>query len=125
LSVASNHPNNLGSTTFVTDETGATIQKTIYYPWGQSWASAGTIKRVATVNSPVIDRGLFLDNEPTVNSNCELTVATSCGRVTGSSLSRSTCVGGLNPFVPLNAPFSSRPWKGRGGGGAFYSTATC
>jgi RHS repeat-associated protein len=38
------HPNNLGSTAFVTDETGATIQKTIYYPWGQAWASAGTLK---------------------------------------------------------------------------------
>jgi RHS repeat-associated protein len=43
------HPNHLGSTTpmtfiGVTDETGATIQKTIYYPWGQAWASAGTVK---------------------------------------------------------------------------------
>ena len=38
------HPNNLGSTTFVTDETGATIQKTIHYPWGQAWATAGSLK---------------------------------------------------------------------------------
>jgi RHS repeat-associated protein len=37
------HPNNLASTTFVTDQTGATVEKTIYYPWGQLWASAGTI----------------------------------------------------------------------------------
>jgi RHS repeat-associated protein len=38
------HPNHLGSTTFVTDQTGATIQKTIYYPWGQLWANSTTIK---------------------------------------------------------------------------------
>lgn len=38
------HPNHLGSTAFVTDETGATIQKTIYYPWGQTWASSATVK---------------------------------------------------------------------------------
>jgi len=49
LGGTSMHPNNLGSTTpmtfiGVTDETGATIQKTIYYPWGQAWASAGTVK---------------------------------------------------------------------------------
>jgi hypothetical protein len=43
------HTDRLGSTTpmtfiGVTDETGATIQKTIYYPWGQTWATAGSLK---------------------------------------------------------------------------------
>jgi len=36
------HPNHLGSTTSVTNHLGATVQKTIYYPWGQAWATAGT-----------------------------------------------------------------------------------
>jgi RHS repeat-associated protein len=38
------HGNLLGSTSFVTDEAATPIQKTIYYPYGQLWASAGTTK---------------------------------------------------------------------------------
>ncbi|MBZ5545089.1 MAG: hypothetical protein LAO07_15640, partial [Acidobacteriia bacterium] len=40
------HPSGLGSTTFVTDQTqtGATIQKTLYYSWGQLWASSALVK---------------------------------------------------------------------------------
>ena len=38
------HPNHLGSTTSVTNHLGATIQKTIYYPFGQVWASTATVK---------------------------------------------------------------------------------
>ena len=58
------HPNNLGSTTFVTDETGATIQKTIYYPWGQAWATAGSLKdnRFASLDPRDAETG----NDPTL-----------------------------------------------------------
>jgi RHS repeat-associated protein len=35
------HPNHLESATFVTDQTGTPVEKTLYYPWGQTWASAG------------------------------------------------------------------------------------
>jgi RHS repeat-associated protein len=38
------HMDHLGSTTFLTDHTGATTQKTLYYPWGQLWNSGGTVK---------------------------------------------------------------------------------
>jgi RHS repeat-associated protein len=37
------HPNHLGSTAMVTNHFGDTVQKTLDYPWGQLWASAGTI----------------------------------------------------------------------------------
>jgi len=33
----------LGSATYLTNHTGAVTQKTLYYPWGQSWVSAGTV----------------------------------------------------------------------------------
>jgi RHS repeat-associated protein len=58
------HTDRLGSTTFVTDETGATIQKTIYYPWGQAWATAGTVKdeRFASMEQRDAQTG----NDPTV-----------------------------------------------------------
>jgi RHS repeat-associated protein len=58
------HPNNLGSTTFVTDQTGATIQKTIYYPWGQAWATAGSLKdnRFASLDPRDAETG----NDPTL-----------------------------------------------------------
>jgi RHS repeat-associated protein len=48
----------------VTDETGATIQKTIYYPWGQTWQSAGTVKdnRFASMEQRDAETG----NDPTV-----------------------------------------------------------
>ncbi len=41
------HPNHLGSTipqSGITDQTGATTQKTRYYPFGQLWTSGGTIR---------------------------------------------------------------------------------
>jgi RHS repeat-associated protein len=58
------HPDHLGSTTFVTDQTGATIQKTLYYPWGQAWASAGTVKdtRFASMDPRDAETG----NDPTL-----------------------------------------------------------
>jgi RHS repeat-associated protein len=58
------HPDHLGSTVFVTDETGATIQKTIYYPWGQAWATAGSLKdnRFASMDPRDAETG----NDPTL-----------------------------------------------------------
>jgi len=58
------HGNRLGSTTFLTDHTGATTQKTIYYPWGQMWASAGTVKdeRFASLEQRDAETG----NDPTL-----------------------------------------------------------
>jgi RHS repeat-associated protein len=46
------HTNHLGSTSFVTDHAGATIQKSIYYPYGQLWQSTTTVKdeRFASLN---------------------------------------------------------------------------
>ncbi len=37
------HPNHLGSTTLVSDESGAVISDELFYPWGQRWASQGTL----------------------------------------------------------------------------------
>jgi RHS repeat-associated protein len=34
------HVNHLSTTTFATDPSGATAQKSIYYPWGEMWAHA-------------------------------------------------------------------------------------
>ncbi|MBZ5545887.1 MAG: RHS repeat-associated core domain-containing protein [Acidobacteriia bacterium] len=60
------HPNGLGSTTFVTDQTqtGATIQKTLYYPWGQLWASSALVKdnRFASLGQRDAETG----NDPTL-----------------------------------------------------------
>ncbi|MBZ5543330.1 MAG: RHS repeat-associated core domain-containing protein [Acidobacteriia bacterium] len=58
------HPNGLGSTTFVTDQTGATIQKTLYYPWGQLWASSALVKdnRFASMDQRDAETG----NDPTL-----------------------------------------------------------
>src|SRR5438093_12688442 len=36
------HPNVVGSSTMVTDETGAVVQDTTYYPWGQLWQFHGS-----------------------------------------------------------------------------------
>jgi len=36
------HPNVVGSSTMVTDQTGAVVQDTTYYPWGQLWQSPGS-----------------------------------------------------------------------------------
>src|SRR5438128_1636524 len=36
------HPNALGSSTMVTDQTGAVVQDATYYPWGQLWQSPGS-----------------------------------------------------------------------------------
>jgi RHS repeat-associated protein len=38
------HKNHLGSSTFLTDNMGAVTQKTLYYPFGRSWAIGGTVK---------------------------------------------------------------------------------
>jgi RHS repeat-associated protein len=38
------HKNHLGSSTFLTDNMGAVTQKTLYYPFGRSWATGGTVK---------------------------------------------------------------------------------
>ena len=60
------HPNGLGSTTFVTDQTqtGATIQKTLYYPWGQLWAASALVKdnRFASLGQRDAETG----NDPTL-----------------------------------------------------------
>ena len=63
------HPNGLGSTTFVTDQTqtGATIQKTFYYPWGSrpaGWASSALVKdkRFASLDQRDAETG----NDPTL-----------------------------------------------------------
>ncbi|MBZ5544734.1 MAG: RHS repeat-associated core domain-containing protein [Acidobacteriia bacterium] len=56
----------LGATTFVTDQTqtGATIQKTLYYPWGQLWASSALVKdnRFASLDQRDAETG----NDPTL-----------------------------------------------------------
>jgi RHS repeat-associated protein len=54
----------LGSTTFLTDHFGDTTQKTIYYPWGQMWRSAGTVKdeRFASMEQRDAETG----NDPTL-----------------------------------------------------------
>ena len=36
------HPNAVGSSTMVTDGTGAVVQDATYYPWGQQWQSPGS-----------------------------------------------------------------------------------
>jgi hypothetical protein len=36
------HPNALGSTTMMTDQTGAAILDQTFYPWGQAWQTVGT-----------------------------------------------------------------------------------
>src|SRR5436309_4584150 len=36
------HPNVVGSSTMVTDQTGAVVQDATYYPWGQLWQSQGS-----------------------------------------------------------------------------------
>src|SRR5437867_2250341 len=36
------HPNVVGSSTMVTDQTGAVVQDATYYPWGQLWQSPGS-----------------------------------------------------------------------------------
>src|SRR5436309_7661072 len=36
------HPNVVGTSTMVTDQTGAVVQDTTYYPWGQLWQSPGS-----------------------------------------------------------------------------------
>ena len=58
------HASHLGSSTFVTDEMGATIQKTLYYPWGQAWATAGSLKdnRFASLGPRDAETG----NDPTL-----------------------------------------------------------
>ncbi len=38
------HGNPLGSTTLMTDQTGAVVQDMLYYPWGQRWSLAGIAK---------------------------------------------------------------------------------
>lgn len=38
------HANNVGTTAFVTDYTGAVIQDETHYPWGQEWATKGTME---------------------------------------------------------------------------------
>jgi hypothetical protein len=38
------HPNPLGSTVFLTDHTGAPLQKALYGPYGELFASAGTLR---------------------------------------------------------------------------------
>jgi RHS repeat-associated protein len=58
------HPNHLGSTTFVTDQTGATVEKTLYYPWGQLWASAGTVTHNRFASMQERDAGTDLDPTP-------------------------------------------------------------
>lgn len=35
------HANKLGTTTVVTDQTGAELGDMLYYPWGQAWTNAG------------------------------------------------------------------------------------
>ncbi len=58
------HPNHLGSTTFVTDHAGATIQKTMYHPFGQVWQSGGTAQdsRFASMDPRDAETG----NNPTL-----------------------------------------------------------
>ena len=36
------HPNVVGSSTMVTDQTGAVVQDATHYPWGQLWQSPGS-----------------------------------------------------------------------------------
>src|SRR5437867_803925 len=36
------HPNVVGSSTMVSDQTGAVVQDATYYPWGQLWQSPGS-----------------------------------------------------------------------------------
>ncbi len=61
------HPNHLGSTIpqgGMTDQTGATTQKTRYYPFGQLWTSGGTIRddRFASMDPRDAETG----NNPTL-----------------------------------------------------------
>jgi RHS repeat-associated protein len=37
------HDNNVGTTAFVTDYSGAVVQDELHYPWGQEWAVQGTL----------------------------------------------------------------------------------
>ncbi len=37
------HANHLGTTTVVTDGTGAELQDQLFYPWGQTWTSVGSV----------------------------------------------------------------------------------
>jgi hypothetical protein len=58
------HPDHLGSTVFVTDQTGATIQKAVYYPFGQTWWTSTTLKdtRFASMDPRDAETG----NDPTL-----------------------------------------------------------
>ncbi|MGO9273132.1 MAG: hypothetical protein ACLQOO_23340 [Terriglobia bacterium] len=54
------HPNNVGSTAMTTGPTNSPIGTEVFYPWGQSWASAGTLEeeRFAKLHQRDIGTGL-------------------------------------------------------------------
>ena len=58
------HTNHLGSTGVVTDQTGATVQDQLYYPWGQSWSLAGTQKELRFASLQPRDPETGLDPTP-------------------------------------------------------------
>jgi len=54
------HPSSIGSTAMTTGPTNSAIGAEIFYPWGQSWASAGTLEeeRFAKLHQRDIGTGL-------------------------------------------------------------------
>jgi len=54
------HPNNVGSTAMTTGPTNSPIGAEVFYPWGQSWASGGTLEeeRFAKLHQRDIATGL-------------------------------------------------------------------
>ncbi len=58
------HVNSLGSTTAVTDYTGAVVEDKLFYPWGQDWAMAGTLYEERFAKLQRRDSETSLDRTP-------------------------------------------------------------
>jgi len=58
------HPNALGSNFFLTNYASSTTEKVLFYPWGQRWATAGTLtdERFASMQQRDAETG----NDPTL-----------------------------------------------------------
>jgi RHS repeat-associated protein len=54
------HANNVGTTAFVTDYSGAVVQDELHYPWGREWAVQGTLteERYASLHHRDPETGL-------------------------------------------------------------------
>src|SRR5205807_3192530 len=58
------HQNHLGSTSAVTDQTGALAQDSLYYPFGWGWDYIGTMKDERFAGMDARDDETFFDHTP-------------------------------------------------------------